>query len=320
MSSLDPLATNVLANGCDLAVIQDPGYWHDVVCKTYVTVRCNAFDDQPFSVNMALHEFGTLRLTEVTSTGIEYRRGAEELRQEPRDDYMLNLILEGHGGLEQSGRSATQGPGDLLLYDMGRPYAQRFAALNHCLTLIFPRALLLARIPEAERLTARTLVGTTPLGRMVGSMLRECANIDNAGAAAPKIVGVLMDLLAGALQTDLLGRELLNGAQQKLLERVKQYLGVHLEDPDLNVAHVSGALGISERTLHRLFAVEGCTMMRWVWQQRLSASYRDLAEGRCKQIMDVALRYGFNDYSHFSRLFKSNFGLSPRELLATSRR
>eukprot|EP01032_Pedospumella_encystans_P034527 gene34527-39031_t len=64
----------------------------------------------------------------------------------------------------------------------------------------------------------------------------------------------------------------------------------------------------------RLFATEGTTPGRWLWQQRLEASYRALAEGRVRQVSQAALEFGFTDLSHFSRAFKARFGRSPKDV------
>ncbi|SEB32178.1 helix-turn-helix domain-containing protein [Pseudomonas marginalis] len=50
---------------------------------------------------------------------------------------------------------------------------------------------------------------------------------------------------------------------------------------------------------------------------RLRHSARDLCSSGHPGVLAVALRWGFNDASHFSRLFKQRFGISPRGLAAS---
>ena len=71
---------------------------------------------------------------------------------------------------------------------------------------------------------------------------------------------------------------------------------------------------MAPRTLNRLFAAESTTPIRWLWRQRLAASYKALAEGHVRQVIDAAFSCGFSDPSHFSRAFKAEFGLSPHEV------
>ena len=82
----------------------------------------------------------------------------------------------------------------------------------------------------------------------------------------------------------------------------------------LDVNMIAKAQKTGRRTLFRLFAEEGSTPMRWLWQQRLARSYRALAEGRITQVTDAAFSNGFSDLAHFSRTFKAKFGVSPQTL------
>ena len=96
---------------------------------------------------------------------------------------------------------------------------------------------------------------------------------------------------------------------------MKQFLLRNLDQTDLTVQSISAAVHVSPRTLNRLFAAEGTTVIRWLWQQRLSASHAVLIKGQIKQVSQVALSFCFTNLSHFSRAFKQAYGLSPQQLL-----
>ncbi|MHA6885854.1 helix-turn-helix transcriptional regulator [Ralstonia pseudosolanacearum] len=83
----------------------------------------------------------------------------------------------------------------------------------------------------------------------------------------------------------------------------------------MDVATIARETNVSVRSLHRLFAADGTTAMRWLWQQRLLASYKALAAGRDQRVSEVALLCGFSNFSHFSRSFRQAFGLQPKDLL-----
>ncbi|HAQ82027.1 MAG TPA: hypothetical protein DCS58_18555, partial [Bradyrhizobium sp.] len=72
---------------------------------------------------------------------------------------------------------------------------------------------------------------------------------------------------------------------------------------------------VSPRMLNRLFAREGSTPIRWLWQQRLAGAYQALAERRFGGVTDVAPSFGFSDVSHFSRALKAAFGRSPHQVM-----
>jgi AraC-like DNA-binding protein len=55
----------------------------------------------------------------------------------------------------------------------------------------------------------------------------------------------------------------------------------------------------------------GVSLYRYVTQRRLIAAKNDIAKGM--RLDAVARKSGFQDYSAFFRVFKSTFGISPRQ-------
>ena len=55
--------------------------------------------------------------------------------------------------------------------------------------------------------------------------------------------------------------------------------------------------------------------MKSVWKQRLAMCRRDLSAPalRSRSIGEIAYAWGFSNVSHFSRAFKAEFGIGPRE-------
>jgi AraC family transcriptional regulator len=72
------------------------------------------------------------------------------------------------------------------------------------------------------------------------------------------------------------------------------------------------------RRFHRLY---GKTPMRWFWEIRTILAMEMIIAFPGKSLTDVAFACGFGSSAHFSRAFRSQFGLSPsemRELAMTS--
>jgi AraC family transcriptional regulator, positive regulator of tynA and feaB len=100
--------------------------------------------------------------------------------------------------------------------------------------------------------------------------------------------------------------------------RVKAFALRNLRNPELSVEVIAESVGLSPRQVHRLFAHEEMSLMRWVWVQRLEQCYRELLQDGSGQrtISEIAYAWGFNDQAHFSRTFRKHFGVSPRHLRA----
>ncbi|MEU9308346.1 helix-turn-helix transcriptional regulator [Streptomyces sp. NPDC048256] len=112
------------------------------------------------------------------------------------------------------------------------------------------------------------------------------------------------------------------GAHSPVLGRVLEYIELHLTDPDLSPEVIARAHHISVRYLHKLFKDEGTTVGRWILRRRLEECRRDLMRyGRGgRTIAAVAARWGFLSATHFSRVFRSAYGMSPREWRDTAGR
>ena len=68
-------------------------------------------------------------------------------------------------------------------------------------------------------------------------------------------------------------------------------------------------------SMHQSYASGVARMHGVVRQRRLDRCRSDLeAARRTESITSIALRWGFNDPSHFSRLFRRRYRIAPRAL------
>ena len=72
---------------------------------------------------------------------------------------------------------------------------------------------------------------------------------------------------------------------------------------------------MSRRQLFRVCTSAGPSLEQLVIERRLEAAKAELAQvsGRSRTIASVALWWGFKDPTHFSRRFKTAFGMLPRD-------
>jgi AraC-like DNA-binding protein len=104
-------------------------------------------------------------------------------------------------------------------------------------------------------------------------------------------------------------------SQALTLMRVKIYINDNLGNPTLSAQQVSLATGVSVRYINKLFEQEGVSLMRYVLRRRLERCSSDLLNpiNTAHRISDIAFRWGFNDLSHFSRVFREFYGVAARE-------
>jgi len=99
----------------------------------------------------------------------------------------------------------------------------------------------------------------------------------------------------------------------ELVEAGKLYFAGHLGER-LSLEDVARALNTSPFHFARIFQRgTGIPLHRYLTQLRLRASLEPLAEGR-RDLTELALDLGFSSHSHFTDLFRREFGTTPSEV------
>jgi AraC-like DNA-binding protein len=97
--------------------------------------------------------------------------------------------------------------------------------------------------------------------------------------------------------------------------RIVNYIEAHLGDPDLTPMRVAVACKMTARYLHHLFSHGSETVARYILRRRLEECSRALTipSQRGRTVTAIAFDYGFNSPTHFGRVFRARFGVTPRE-------
>jgi AraC-like DNA-binding protein len=148
-------------------------------------------------------------------------------------------------------------------------------------------------------------------------MAMECAEAGPAAVAfpSPRLWVAALDVWTGVLAAALEDKATNGEGRNGRLRQVKTFLLQHLDDPDLDAETVAKRMNMSCRTLMRLFAAEGTTPLKWLWNERLRASRQALRQGRFKRVTDAAFAFGYRSHSHFSRSFKALYGCTPTQII-----
>jgi AraC-like DNA-binding protein len=105
------------------------------------------------------------------------------------------------------------------------------------------------------------------------------------------------------------------GAGEAMFVSACRTIALRFAEPDLTPAAVARELGVSSRTLARVFAGRNETVMRRVLDERVRQAARLLAspESAHRSITDIAFACGFNDLSHFGRAFATRMQATPSQ-------
>ena len=270
-----------------------------------------------------ISDAGRLNICSIRSNATGITR-TPRLAHDAVDAYLfLGLQVAGSSIVIQDGREAVLRPGDLAVYDTRQPYTlvndhgiQQHFFRSRSPTSSSPPGCL-ARSPRSVstgagpwRESRRAICGSSPR-TSAGSVPRRPSDV-----AEPSLA-LIRAMLASQIEDLPEAREYL---ERSLEHRIVAYMRAHLHEADLSAARIAREHHVSVRHLYRLLARSGIVLGDWIRQQRLEACRRALAEpGDTSTIAAVAHQWGFVDVTHFGRVFKAAYGMSPREWRTSSR-
>ncbi|WP_055586130.1 AraC-like ligand-binding domain-containing protein [Streptacidiphilus griseoplanus] len=300
--------------------------WCEVSGRGLLPLSLSTAHPEEFRGGIRQLALGPVQVTEMHYTPMSGHRLPVHVRRSDPDLYQLSLVLRGTVTLEHRRRQGTAAAGDMQLFGTWHPYAAHAAAahgtVSH-LVLQVPRT----AMPLSERQAVRFIGSRLPAHQGVGALLarlltetvargpqlRPSEAVHLGGAALELAAAFLADL---GEAVDALSPET---RQSVLVTRIRAFIDQHLADPDLGPPAIAAAHHISVRYLHLLFQRQGTTVSSLIQQSRLERCRRDLADPASSScpIYAIANRWGFAHPEHFTRLFRSAYGISPRDYRRT---
>lgn len=294
-------------------------FWREAINDYFIRFDMKLNSETPsFAAQFIQHTDGPITFSEVVSDGHTVVRKVPG-QMDGNDDYYL-LLIQRHGTsqIEQAGRSVLMRPGDLVLCHSCSPYSMNMPLAFHHDVLMIPGNIMRHALRTPERYTALAVPNQKGAGRLfmsfIDSLRTTLPELDERSASS--VANATVDLLCAALLATPMDEIPLNSSlQQYHLQRLRLYVQTHLADPDLSVERIATALQLSKRHLHALFDSQPTTLNAWIWKERVDAARRALAApaNAHRSITDIAHSLGFKSSAHFSRLFQSAVGMSPRD-------
>jgi AraC-like DNA-binding protein len=183
------------------------------------------------------------------------------------------------------------------------------------LQLILARDSFQAIAPILDAARYRAL--NTPAGRMLADYMllleRHMPTVE--AATANRLNNAVQSMLVACLAPS--GEKAANDQVKfTLMERVRQAVHRNLRSPSLGPAKLCSEAATSRSQLYRLLEDEG-GVARYIQRRRLAESFSmlcDIESGL--PIAKIAEALCFSDASAFSRAFRREFGMSPRDVRA----
>ncbi|WP_025132692.1 helix-turn-helix domain-containing protein [Leucobacter sp. PH1c] len=290
-----------------------------LVSSAFVPLKITTERDEPFAARSASAQADDVVFTEIAARPHLVERTPENIADGGSGYYKVSLLLAGTSILVQDGRELVMRAGDLSVYDTSRPYSLLFGEDFRNLIMMFPKDRLDLPIPFTEQLTAVSLSqehqGLAPVvSAFLSQFPAQLTPLDERVRA--KLAHTSLDLMGTLFSSILDADPAQRDPHQMLLQKITGYIDQHLASPELSPGTIAQAHYISTRHLHALFRQAETTVSTWIRERRLERCRADLLDPVLadRTVAAIASRWGFADAAHFSRVFKTAYGVSPSEL------
>lgn len=290
--------------------------WREWVWKHFGGLESDFYGDHDFDGQMASTRAGDIILTKLEANRHRVVRTQDLVRASEEGYLKIVAPMKGRAGVEQMGRQAWVAPGAWTIYDTTGSYAVANPERVEHLIVMVPKVQMIERGLRLETLMARPLIGASGIARVALSTMRSTfQELPHMSADAARGAGDLIAQLVRLSLLELAGQHTALTQREALKDRIRGYVALHLRDPALSIEQIAQALNCSKRHLYNAFTQENETLASYIQHLRLDACLRELQHTgiEARPITDIALSWGFNNLSHFSRIFRDHTGMSPSE-------
>jgi AraC family transcriptional activator of tynA and feaB len=296
--------------------------YSDVVREEFYDGELHATDSANFDITVEkamAHPISLMRI--VSNTGVSYRRTWQHIRNNKVGVRVIWFVQRGSLKFARSRNSCSVAAEECAILDSSQPfYAQSFTDEDgafEAVQAIVPAHLFLSHLPgavEFDRPFSIDTDGRHLIGKLLDLLFGEGDHLSRH--AADPLVAAFLESLADTV--DGLVSEG-SGRRQRVVDKrladIEGYIMKHLTDPDLSYEEVAAKCGISPRYLCYVLKANNTSFSTLLWGQRLPKARDWLAAPALEDypIQEIAFMAGFKSAAHFSRMFKGNYGCSPKD-------
>jgi AraC-like DNA-binding protein len=316
LNAFAPPLRNVSTEGVNASERHE--FWEAAGSFLFGALRLEEQSREPFDANFSYTGIGDLMFCRLASR-VPHRVFRTESVAFHDERPLLKAVLQtkGRSIIAQSGRTTPLYSGEWTVYEAGQPYSVTLSAGGEFSMILVPRAKVVTRGFDLRSLVLRPFSARSGLGKVIWSLLdttidqipelQNHSSFDVATIVAQMFRMALFDSIDGRVEVN---------SRDALRERVKFYISSHLDDPELSIAKLADLTHCSKRYLHMVFRPENLSISDFILRARLERCRADLLNPKLahRSITAIAYAWGFNNSNHFSRCFKREFGVAPREL------
>ena len=292
--------------------------WHESISVIFdVAPPAEHRPDSGFAATVRGWHLGGLLVSQVDFDSQRFVRDRHKTVADGLDHYLVQLYATGGLIGEAGDQGRVLNGGDVQILDLTQSNVTQ-AAPSGTVAIVVPRETLDQALPAPGNLHGLILRGRSGMGGLLGDYMRSLVARaeDMTMAEAPLVAQATTDMIAACFQSSAETAERARTAiDQTMRQRIQRHISAHLDSPALQAEALCGQFRISRSQLYRLFEPLG-GVAHYIQEQRVTRACAELCNPAHdhRRIYEIAFALGFSSEAHFSRVFRSTFGLSPSDV------
>lgn len=294
--------------------------WHESISVIFdVAPSSDHRPESGFAATVRGWHLGHLLVSAVDFDSQRFVRDRRKTIADGLDHYLVQLYATGGLIGEAADRGRALRAGDVQVLDLSQTNVTR-ATASGTVAIVVPRDVLDQAIPEPGDLHGLILRADSGMGGLLGDYMQSLvARTDRiTPAEAPLVAQATTDMIAACFKSTAETAERARDAIERTMrQRIQRHVAANLDSRTLQVETLCAHFRISRSQLYRLFEPLG-GVAHYIQEQRLARACAELGNPAHdhRRIYEIAYALGFSSEAHFSRVFRSTFGLSPSDVRA----
>ncbi|HZX85966.1 MAG TPA: helix-turn-helix domain-containing protein [Reyranella sp.] len=292
--------------------------WHESISVIFdVAPPAEHQPDSGFAATVRGWHLGGLLISQVDFDGQRFVRDRRKTIADGLDHYLVQLYATGGLVGEAGDQGRVLNGGDVQILDLTQSNVTQ-AAPSGTVAIVVPRETLDQALSAPGDLHGLILRGHSGMGGLLGDYMHSLVSRAESMtlAEAPLVAQATTEMIAACFQSSAETTERARAAiDQTMRQRIQRHISAHLDSPALGAEALCAQFRISRSQLYRLFEPLG-GVAHYVQEQRVTRACAELCNPAHdhRRIYEIAFALGFSSEAHFSRVFRSTFGLSPSDV------
>lgn len=292
-------------------------FWEDLVSRHVTPVCIEPSGPQGLHGRVEAKLIGGLNVAEVSGRGMRAAHGRQHVATARDHVYAACVNLAGEARISSRGQNLLLRPGNVFFTDSRHEFEIELEQPWRHLLITLPTSWIDARVARPDRLSGLVLNDHALARHWAGHLVSGFALGGDLSPAAATLFGrYSVDLLAQVVEDADRGCATTHrSGHATIYTRACDAIDLRFADSTLTPATIAKDLNVSTRTLARSFASRNETVMRHVFDVRVrrAAGLLKSPNAVCRTTTDIAFACGFNDSSHFGRVFAAQMGMTPTQ-------